>query len=268
MHKNKFIVKNVIFLLGLFLIGTVLPYISSHDPLAIDLNIKLMEPSQQHLLGTDELGRDVFSRVLNGFSTTMRVSILALLASLVVGIFLGGIAGYLYGTWVDLIFNWIVSLIFSLPFLLIMASVMSIIEPNIVNAYSILSCIIWVGPARVTRAEVIKTKNLDYVLTSRAFGIPEWRIWLLIIMPATVESAFTFSISYLPEIIGLEAGLSFLGLGVQPPYPGLGKMIFDGLNYIYSSWWLVLSPALALFMAVMSINLFMAWSKKGKTEIA
>jgi peptide/nickel transport system permease protein len=268
MHRNKFIVKNVIFLFVLFLIGTLLPYISSQDPLAIDLDSKLVEPSQQHLLGTDELGRDVFSRVNNGFSTTMRVAILAMLASLVVGICLGGIAGYFYGTWVDLIFNWIVSLIFSLPFLLIMASVMSIIKPNIVNAYIILSCIIWVGPARITRAEVIKTKNLNHILAARAFGIPEWRILLFIIMPATVESSFTFSISYLPEIIGLEAGLSFLGLGVQPPYPGLGKMIFDGLNYIYSSWWLVLSPAMALFLAVMSINLFMAWSKRGKTDIA
>lgn len=266
MHKNRFIVKNVIFLSVLFFIGAVLPYASSQDPLAIDLNSKLAEPSQQHLLGTDELGRDVFSRVLNGFSTTMRVSILAMLVSLIVGVCLGGIAGYLYGTWVDLIFNWVVSLIFSLPFLLIMASVMSIIRPNIVNAYIILSCIIWVGPARITRAEVIKTKNLSYILAARAFGIPEWRILLLMIMPATAESSFTFSISYLPEIIGLEAGLSFLGLGVQPPYPGLGKMIFDGLNYIYSSWWLVFSPAMALFLAVMSINLFMAWSKRMNTE--
>ena len=262
MRKDKSAIKIALFLLVLFFISIFVPYFSPRDPLEINLDNKLMNPSLQYFWGTDELGRDVFSRVLHGFSTTICVSIVALLASLVIGICLGGIAGYCYGTWVDWIFNWIVSLIFSLPFLLIMASSMSIAGPGIVNAYIILSLIMWVGPARITRAEVIKTKSLSYVVTARAYGYPGWRILLLTIMPATVESAFTFSISYLPEIIGLEAGLSFLGLGVQPPYPGLGKMIFDGLNYIYSAWWLALFPALALFLIVMTINLFIMWDKR------
>ena len=262
MHKGKLVIKIGIFLSVLLLISIFIPYLSPQNPLEINLDTKLMSPSFQHLWGTDELGRDILSRVLNGFSTTIRVSIFALLASLVIGICLGGIAGYLYGTWVDWIFNWIVSLIFSLPFLLIMASIMSITGTGIVNAYIILSLIMWVGPARITRAEVIKTKSLGYVITARAYGYPGWRILLLTIMPATVESAFTFSISYLPEIIGLEAGLAFLGLGIQPPYPGLGKMIFDGLNYIYSAWWMAFFPAMTLFSLVMSINMFMSLSKR------
>lgn len=262
MYKDKYIVKIILFLFILFVIGVLIPYLSFQDPLKMDLDKKFMKPSLQFLWGTDELGRDIFSRVLHGFSTTIRVSVFALLSSLFIGICLGGIAGYLYGTWVDWIFNWIVSLIFSLPFLLIMAAVMSTIKPGIVNAYIILSFIMWVGPARITRAEVIKTKNLSYVLASKAFGYPEWRILLFTIMPASIESAFIFSISYLPEIIGLEAGLSFLGLGVQPPYPGLGKMIFDGLNYTYSAWWMAFFPAMILFVTVMLINLFIAWSKR------
>ena len=262
MHKGRLTIKIGIFLSVLLLISIFIPYLSPQNPLEINLDTKLMSPSLQHLWGTDELGRDILSRVLNGFSTTIRVSVLALLASLVIGICLGGIAGYLYGTWVDWVFNWIVSLIFSLPFLLIMASIMSITGPGIVNAYIILSLIMWVGPARITRAEVIKTKSLGYVVTARAYGYSGWRILLLTIMPATVESAFTFSISYLPEIIGLEAGLSFLGLGIQPPYPGLGKMIFNGLNYIYSAWWMTFFPATILFLTIMSINLFMTWSKR------
>ncbi|WKZ15484.1 MAG: ABC transporter permease [Candidatus Jettenia caeni] len=263
MHeKSKYTVRIILFLLVLFVIAILVSGLSPYDPLNIDLNKKFMEPSLLHLCGTDELGRDVLSRVLHGFSTTICVSIIALLSSLVVGICLGGIAGYFYGSWLDCVFNWVVSLIFSLPFLLVMSSVMSIIKPGIGNAYMILTCIMWVGPARITRAEVIKTRNLGYVLNSRAFGYPEWHILLFTIMPATVESAFTFSISYLPEIIGLEAGLSFLGLGVQPPYPGLGKMIFDGLNYIYSAWWLALFPALSLFLIVMVINLFVMWDRR------
>lgn len=262
MRKDTLAIKIALFLLVLIFISIFLPYFSPRDPLEINLDNKLMHPSLQYFWGTDELGRDVFSRVLHGFSTTICVSIVALVSSLVIGICLGGVAGYLYNTWVDWIFNWIVSLIFSLPFLLVMSSIMSIIKPGIGNAYMILTCVMWVGPARITRAEVIKTRNLGYVLTAKAFGYQEWRILLLTIMPATVESAFTFSISYLPEIIGLEAGLSFLGLGVQPPYPGLGKMIFDGLNYIYSAWWLALFPAVALFLIVMIINLFIMLEKR------
>lgn len=262
MHKNVHLIKGVLFLFALFIVSSILPYLQSHDPLSIDLDTKFIQPSLQHFWGTDELGRDVFSRVLYGFSTSLRVSIFALLSSLFIGVCLGGIAGYWYDTWIDSVFNWFVSLIFSLPFLLIMAAIMSIAGPGIINAYIILSLIMWVGPARITRAEVIKTKNLNYIVTARAYGYPGWRILLFIILPNTIESAFTFSISYLPEIVGLEAGLSFLGLGVQPPHPGLGKMIFDGLNYIYIAWWLTLFPAMILFVVVMLINLFMMWSKR------
>lgn len=139
---------------------------------------------------------------------------------------------------------------------------MSIITPGIASAYLILAGIMWVGPARIVRAEVIKTRNQEYVLASKAMGSPEWRILVFTILPVSTESAFLFSISYLPEIVGLEAGLSFLGLGIQPPYPGLGKMIFDGLGYIYSAWWMSFFPALTLFVLVISINLFVAWSRR------
>lgn len=267
MRINGFILKCTAFLCSLLIIAVMIKYIPLQDPIKIDLNNRFLKPSLQNLWGTDDLGRDVLSRVVHGFSTTMQVSIIAMLSSLIIGIFSGGIAGYFYKTWIDRVFNWIVSLIFSLPFLLIMAAILSITKPGIVNAYIILSCIMWVGPARIARAEVIKTKNLQYVLASRAMGFPEGKILLTVIMPTTVKSAFTFSISYLPEVIGLEAGLSFLGLGIQPPYPGLGKMIFDGLNHLYSAWWLAFTPAITLFIIVMSINIFVSWSSRKELEV-
>lgn len=269
MHSaNRYILSSAFFLCSLLIIAMVIKYLPFQDPIKIDLNNMFSSPSLQNLWGTDDLGRDVLSRVVHGFSTTMQVSILAMLSSLVIGIFSGGIAGYFYETWIDRVFNWIVGLIFSLPFLLVMAAVLSITHPGIVNAYIILSCIMWVGPARIARAEVIKTKNLQYVLAARAIGFPERKILLTIIMPSTVKSAFTFSISYLPEVIGLEAGLSFLGLGIQPPYPGLGKMIFDGINYLYSAWWLAFTPAITLFIVVMSINFFVSWSSQKESAFA
>jgi peptide/nickel transport system permease protein len=220
-----------------------------------------MEPSWAHVWGTDDLGRDVLSRVLHGFSTTVRVSINALVSSLGIGILLGGLAGFYYDTWADRVFNWVVNLILSLPFLLIMASILSLTRPTIEKAYVILTCIMWVNPARLVRAEVLKTKNLDYVVAAKALGAREWRILTKTILPGCVGSAVTFSVSYLPEIIALEAGLSFLGLGVQPPEPGLGKMIFDGLNFIYSAWWISFFPAGMLFLLVLAINLFLRFRR-------
>ena len=141
---------------------------------------------------------------------------------------------------------------------------MSLMKPNIFNAYLILSLIIWVNSARIVRAEVAATKNLVYVTALRAYGASETHILLRAIMPGCMQSAIIFSVSYFPEIIGLEAALSFLGLGVQPPYPGLGKMIFDGLNYIHSAWWLSFFPAAFLFLLVLLINAFVFAIKKTK----
>jgi len=262
MRPNRHIINGILFLAVLFAFTFLTPMLSSQNPLDIQLKQKFQNPSVEHPFGTDELGRDVFTRVLYGFSTTIRVSILALCASFVIGITLGSIAGFFYGSLIDTTFNWHVSLIFCLPFLLLMASIMSILTPNIVNAYIVLACVMWVGPARIARAEVIRTRMLEHVLASRAMGNPEWRILFRDIMPATLESSFIFALSYFPEIIGLEAGLSFLGLGVQPPDPGLGKMIFDGLNYIYSAWWLAFCPAMVLFVIILLTNLFIGYRGK------
>lgn len=263
MPQHRYILNGILFLAILFTFTFLTPKLSSQNPLDIQLEQKLQKPSVEHPFGTDELGRDVFARVLYGFSTTIRVSILALCSSFVIGITLGSIAGFFYGSLIDTTFNWHVSLIFCLPFLLIMASIMSVLTPNIVNAYMVLACIMWVGPARIARAEVIRTRMIEHVLASRAMGNPEWRILIRDIMPTTLESSFIFTLSYFPEIVGLEAGLSFLGLGVQPPDPGLGKMIFDGLNYIYSAWWLAFCPAMVLFLIILLSNLFIGYPRKG-----
>ncbi len=241
----------------LFSLTFIIPFLPLQNPLDISLEQRFMAPDLHHFFGTDELGRDLLSRTLFGAATTIKVSIFALFSSLVIGVVMGGIAGYLYQTWVDSLFNWVVSLIFSLPFLLVMVSFLSLMTPNIFNAYLILTCIMWVNPARIVRAEVIRTRKLPHVTAFRAFGASEAHVLFYAVLPGCIKSALIFSLSYFPEIIGLEAGLSFLGLGVQPPDPGLGKMIFDGLNYIYSSWWLSFIPAAFLGLIVLVVNRFL-----------
>lgn len=245
----------LVFLVILFGVTYCLPWLVSHNPVEMQLDNTFMEPSTEHLFGTDDLGRDLLSRTVHGFATTVIVSVAALVPSLCIGVAIGAIAGYYYETWIDRLSGWLINLIISIPFLLIIASILSLTNPTVEKAYVILTAIMWVNPARIVRAEVLKTINLDYVLASRSLGSPEWRILGKTILPGCLESAIIFSVSYLPELIALEAGLSFLGLGVQPPDPGLGKMIFEGLNYIYSAWWISFFPGVALSILVLIINI-------------
>lgn len=240
----------------------MLPVFAPHDPVEVRLAERLARPSLAHLWGTDELGRDVLSRALHGFSTTVLVSVAALLTSLMIGIATGAVAGFYYDTALDRSFQWLVNLIMALPFLLVMAAILSVTRPTIAKAYLILTCIMWVNPARLVRSEVLRTTKLDYVAAARALGCPEPRILLRTILPGCLGSAVIFSVSYLPEIVALEAGLSFLGLGVQPPDPGLGKMIFDGLSFIYSAWWISFFPAAMLFLLVLAVNGWLASKAK------
>ena len=253
-HRN--IIYLMVFMGLLWLTGVVCSGFVPHDPLGIHLLERLTPPDHTHFFGTDELGRDIFSRVLVGFSNTIKVSIMTLFSSFFIGLILGSIAGAFYGTLIDRVFNWIAAMLFSLPFLLIIAAVMSLMEKNLFNAYLVMTSIIWVSPARIVRAGVIKTMSAPFVLTERAMGMREWKILLRSLIPASIQPAFIFSFRYFPEIIGMEAGLSFLGLGIQPPHPGLGKMIFDSINYFYSAWWYAFFPAFFLFSVVCISNIF------------
>lgn len=250
------ILTRMTIVLGLCLVfSMVLPWLSPNDPLAINLADKLRPPSLEHFFGTDDLGRDMLSRLLHGSSTTLFVSTLALLASGAIGIAVGAMAGYNYKRWPDHLFNWITSYFASLPALLVIAAVLGALTPSLGKAYLVLTLIIWVAPARIMRAEVIRVAALGYVMASRAIGLSNWRIVTRTIMPNCIETALIFSFGYFPEIIALEAGISFLGLGVQPPQPSLGRMIFDGIGQLYSAWWMTFFPAAFLTAVILIARL-------------
>ncbi len=257
MNEKRALRDTVGFLVILYGVAMGLPGLAPYDPLEMHLEWSLRRPSGAHPWGTDELGRDVLSRALSGFSTTVRVSLEALVTSLVIGVLLGSLAGWQAGKAPDRAFLWIVQLVMSIPFLLTMAAVLSLTRPTVRKAYLVLTGVMWVYPARMVRAEVMRIRNLPYVLASRALGRPEWQVLMFVVLPRCVGSAVTFSVSYLPEIVALEAGLSFLGLGVQPPQPGLGKMIFDGLNYLGPAWWISFLPAVMLIILTLVIHLFL-----------
>jgi len=233
----------------------LLPQLNATDPLAINLEQRFAEPAWSHPFGTDDLGRDVLSRTLHGAALTVTVSILTLITSLCLGIVLGLCAGYFADRWPDKLISWVADLLTSIPFLVVLAAVLSLTGPGTWRAYGILTALLWVGPARIVRAETRKVLQLPYVLSARAIGATEWHVLIKHVAPATVRTATLFSVGYLPEVIAIEAGLSFMGLGVQPPDPGLGKMIYDGIQYLTSAWWMAFAPAAVLLVIVVVIQL-------------
>jgi peptide/nickel transport system permease protein len=255
--------RNLLIALGILAaISFMLPWLAGNDPLQVDLSVRLTPPGTMHWLGTDDLGRDLYSRIMHGAALTVTVSVAALVSSIFLGATLGAIGGYYYGRWPDRILVWAIDFLTAIPFLLVIAAILSVIGPSLGRAYLVLIAIMWTNTARIVRAEVIRTMPLDYITAERALGVAEWRVLFITALPGCLNTAFVFSVSYLPEIIALEAGLSFLGLGVQPPRPGLGKMIFDGVNYLGSAWWMALFPALALFLIVLGVQAMAAYGRR------
>ena len=261
-------VRNLLLSLGVLTGASLIaPFFSTHDPLVISIGERLLQPNHVHWMGTDDLGRDLFSRVLHGAALTMSVSVAALLSSLVLGALLGAAAGYYYERWPDKLFCWFTDFLTSIPFLIIIAAVLSLTGPGLEKAYLVLTAIMWTSPARIVRAEVIKTLPLEYVTAERAMGAPEWQILFVTVMPSCMSTALLFSVSYLPEIIALEAGLSFLGLGVQPPRPALGKIIYEGIGLLPGSWWLSIFPAGILLMLVAGVQIAGWLAQAGENNI-
>lgn len=230
----------------------VMPFLAPHDPLQLDPTGALAPPGASHWAGTDELGRDVFSRVLSAVATTVTVSILALISALGIGIVVGAIAGYFHRRWPDRLLMWVADVLTAIPFLILVAGILALWGGGLAKAYAVLSLVMWTNTARQVRGQIIVMMPLEWVASHRLSGLRESTILFKRVLPNCLGPALLFSFAYLPEVIGLEAGLSFLGLGVQPPDPGLGKMIFDGTAYIGSAWWICVGPALALALVVIA----------------
>ena len=237
-------------IVAIALLVTVAPWLVQTDPNHIDLSQRLSAPGISAWFGTDELGRDLFSRTMHGLALSLGLSLLVTVTATAAGIAVGATAGWFYQTWIDKTFNWIASALSAVPFLLVMAAALSLVEPSLVNSYIVLAGLLWVGPARLCRAEVIRTVPLGHVLAVRAIGASDWHIFRMHVLPACIRTPLIHAMTYLPEVIALEAALSFLGLGAQPPQASLGRMVFDGLNHMGSNWWLSVFPALSLALVV------------------
>lgn len=225
------------------------------SPDSINLQDVLNPPSSQHFFGTDELGRDVLSRVIYG----ARISLLAALGAQIISFFIGTIlglsSGYYNGKLLDKIISFLMASFHGFPFLLFVLAITAALGPGIYNVMIAIGIVNWVGIARVTRGEVISQKERGYVLAASSFGFPRYKILFKHIFPNVIPSSIPVFILGFGEVVAVEAGLSFLGLGVQPPTASWGKMIFVGKDYITTAWWMSVFPGIFLVMIILSFNI-------------
>ena len=240
------------------------PLIAPHSPNAFDLDRKLQPPFWQaggtsaHILGTDSLGRDVFSRVIYGARISVVVVFFAIISSLSIGVPLGMIAGYM-GGWLDAFIMRVVDVMLSLPALLFAALLAAAFKPGLKTVIIVIAAFSWMGYARIVRGQILSLKERDYVALAKVGGANTLRILWSHMLPQIVSTLVILASLEIGSVIAFEATLSFLGFGVTPPTATWGAMLSDGRKYIIDAWWLAVVPGVAITLVILSANLFGDW---------
>ncbi len=254
MKTNKFFIIGVIFILLLILTAIFAPVLTPYTPSQQNLIERLQAPSAQHLFGTDDLGRDVFARIVYGSRISLSVGFISVFIILCIGTFFGIIAGY-YGGTIDYIIMRFTDIVLCFPTFFLIILVIAFIEPNIYNVMIVIGCTSWPGLARLVRAEVLSLKEREFILAAKMMAISNVKIFFVHILPNIVSPLMVYSSLAIGGAILTESALSFLGLGVQPPMPSWGQILTSGKDYIYMAWWLSVFPGIAILVTVLSFNL-------------
>ncbi len=252
--RNKLSVTGAVIVLTLILISVLAPVIAPYDPTSIDVYNVLSPPSREHPLGTDELGRDVLSRIIWGSRVSLKVGFVAVGIAITIGVTIGSIAGF-YGGRVDAVLMRFVDIMLAFPTFFLILAVIAILEPGIFTIMAVIGVTGWMDVARLVRAEFLTLKERDFVDAAKALGMRNARLILRHILPNALSPVFVAATFGVAGAILTESGLSFLGLGVQPPDPSWGNILTAGKDNIEIAWWLSLYPGLAILITVLSYNL-------------
>ena len=262
MNKNVFIkaLSNPLALAGfiiivlVFLLSMLAPFIAPFDPNDINVKAILLEPSMQHWMGTDGLGRDVLSRMLHGGRISLLVGLVAVGISTAIGIILGAIAGF-YRGWVDTLIMRLVDVMLSIPSFFLILAVIAFLTPSIINIMIVIGLTSWMGVTRLVRAEFLSLNEREFVTASRTLGAKDTRLIFTHLLPNSLTPIIVSAVLGVAGAVLMESGLSFLGLGVQAPQASWGNILTDGKEYIQFAWWLSLFPGLAILITVLGYNL-------------
>ncbi len=252
--KNGLAVCGSIIVILLFFVAAFAPSISPYDPGQINIKDMLQPPSKYHLLGTDQLGRDVLSRMIWGSRISLMVGFVAVGIATVIGAFLGALAGY-YGKWIDTVIMRFVDIMLCFPAFFLILAVIAILEPTIWNVMVVIGLTSWMGVTRLVRAEFLSLRERDFVKAAQAIGSKDVRVIFLHILPNALSPIWVSATLGVAAAILTESALSFLGIGVQPPTPSWGNILTAGKDNIEIAWWLSLYPGLAILTTVLGYNL-------------
>ena len=256
----KRVLHNPLAFWGFVIIASVLafallaPLLSPYDPDAIDVKSILLPPSAAHLMGTDSLGRDVFSRMLYGARISLLVGFVAVGIATVIGVILGAISGY-YRGWVDVLIMRLVDVMLSIPTFFLILAVIAFLTPSIWNIMIVIGLTSWMGVTRLVRAEFLSLREREFVLASATLGARDHRLIFRHLLPNSLTPVIVSFVLGVASAVLVESGLSFLGLGVQPPQASWGNILTEGKEYIQFAWWLSFFPGMAILLTVLGYNL-------------
>ena len=254
LRRNPLAVIGFIIIAGILLLALIAPLIAPYDPDAINVKAILLSPTSSHLMGTDGLGRDVFSRMLFGARISLMVGFVAVGIATIIGIILGAIAGF-YRGWVDTVIMRVVDVMLSIPTFFLILAVIAFLTPSIWNIMIVIGLTSWMGVTRLVRAEFLSLRHREFVLAAQALGAKDVRLIFTHLLPNSLTPIIVSSILGIASAVLVESGLSFLGLGVQAPQASWGNILTDGKEYIQFAWWLSLFPGLAILITVLGYNL-------------
>ncbi len=253
-YRNKLALAGCGIILFLIAVSLLAPLIAPYDAGAIDLKNVLAPPSFSHWFGTDQLGRDVLSRMIWGARISLLVGFVATGLAILIGTILGAVAGY-YGRWVDALIMRFVDIMLCFPTFFLILAVIAFLGPSIWNIMIVIGLTSWMGVTRLVRADFISLRERDFVRAARAIGASDIRIIFMHVLPNAMASILVTATLGIAGAILTESALSFLGIGVQPPTPSWGNILTAGKDNIDIAWWLSLYPGLAILITVVGYNL-------------
>lgn len=254
-RRNPLAMIGFLIVLALVLMAIFAPFVSSHDPLTQNLAERLLPPmTNGHFMGTDEFGRDIYSRLVYGARVTLYIVALVAVTAPLIGLIIGTISGYA-GGWVDVALMRLTDIFLAFPKLILALALVAVLGPGIENAVLAIALTSWPPYARVARAETLTVRNSDYIAAVRLQGAGPIRIISGHVMPMCMSSVVIRVTLDMAGVILTAAGLGFLGLGAQPPMPEWGLMISSGRKFLFDQWWVATMPGLAIFVVSLGFNL-------------
>jgi peptide/nickel transport system permease protein len=264
LQRNSLGVFGLLIVSAVLLVAALADIIAPHDPAKFNVRTRLNPPAwaaegdPRFLLGTDQLGRDVLSRLIYGSRVSVIVGVLGVVISVAVGVAIGLVSGYMGGR-VDNVLSRAVDTFMAIPFIILALAAIGFLGPGLVNLIVVLGLSGWVSFARVVRGEVLSVKNMEYITAARTIGQSGWRIAVFHVLPNITASIIVLATLQIATVIIAESSLSFLGMGVQPPTITWGTMLSEGRNHLATSWWLATFPGVAISLTALGCILMGDW---------